>query len=744
MYKNNINYYNNFIPRDEGIITDCFINFFTYFLLLNTLIPISLIVTIEIVKMAQGLFIHWDTELYSKEKHCLCNAKTFSINEELGKVKIIFSDKTGTLTENKLSFKYCIIGRQLYKTFESNTDCKRRTSQIANMSDYQLKINKFQTSSKKIDEGFLINYILKSKEKIEDCEDNGKVKILNRTFYDKKKLEEEIDYINEFLIALALANECMVDTVHTESTDDIKYLASSPDDLELVKFAAKQGYQLQKTSFDEKVILIGQKSCKFQILHSLNFSSERKRMSIVVKNEKGIRLYIKGADSEISKRLSKKSLKSENYQVISKGLIDFSRKGLRTLMVAFRKINEEDYRSWMKQLHQEELNMKNRQKLIDRLYDIIEKNLTLLGGTAVEDKLQDNVPETIKELRSAKIKIWVLTGDKLDTAENIGRSCNLISQEQKTFVLKVLTEEDSVRKDPFQEMSLFFHEFQSYIDSLIVKYNLDAKLYMKNNSSINSHKNNIINDLNKSCKSQSEISDSISSKSSMASCVNFEAFQSLKDKNILEPFNIIIEAPILYGLFREEENTENFFKIAYFANAVICCRVSPAQKSQIVSKMKEFDSKAVTMAVGDGGNDVSMIMEANIGIGIVGEEGTSAVQASDFSIGEFQILKRLLFYHGRNNLYRISKMILYFFYKNFVFTMTQFYFSFSCLSSGQTIIDDWYITCYNLIFTALPLCVKAITDTDMNINDKKIIKNLALLYRENRDNYKIFRFKSLL
>ena len=160
--------------------------------------------------------------------------------------------------------------------------------------------------------------------------------------------------------------------------------------------------------------------------------------------------------------------------------------------------------------------------------------------------------------------------------------------------------------------------------------------------------------------------------------------------------------------------------------------------------MKEFDSNAVTMAVGDGGNDVAMIMEANVGIGIVGEEGNSAVQASDFSIGEFQILKHLLFYHGRNNLYRISKMILYFFYKNFVFTMTQYYFSFLCLASGQTIIDDWYITGFNLIFTALPLCIRAITDTDIDTSNKLIMKNLALLYKENRDEYKIFNFKNLM
>ena len=160
--------------------------------------------------------------------------------------------------------------------------------------------------------------------------------------------------------------------------------------------------------------------------------------------------------------------------------------------------------------------------------------------------------------------------------------------------------------------------------------------------------------------------------------------------------------------------------------------------------MKNFDKSAVTLAIGDGGNDVSMIMEANIGIGIYGEEGMSAAQASDFSIGEFQLLKRLLFFHGRINLYRISKMILYFFFKNFVFTMIQLYYSFICLSSGQTFVDDWYITCYNLIFTAFPLCISALTDTDINLKDEKEKKNSALLYRENRDKYKVFSFQGFL
>ena len=872
-YENHLNYYTNFVLIERSIDTESFIVFFTYFLLLNTFIPISLVVSTEIIKMIQGIIMAWDVMLYSKFKHTFCKVKTVSIIEELGNINFVFSDKTGTLTKNQLQFRFCIIDDKYYeyeklgKKKKTNNKYniprkgkKQKTintfglyNSQKNLSESHKNINLYLKQTKHVSDENIVkkkrdkliinqensssknsNYKNKEKENVQlqrqkSFFSRAKSKVLgkfssqnnnssnsnrinnkninnntitissytsnlnkkepnsNVIIFESKNEENELssyyneiikigegyflnpkintilkepenneapeninnntfEYINEFWTALALTNECMI----KYEKDEIKYMCTSPDDLELIKTAKSQGYKLIETTIDTKTIKVGDKKHKYKVLRVLGFSSERKRMSIIVKNEKGIRLYIKGADCEISKRLSKRSLKNENFQVISKGLIEFSKKGLRTLMVAFRKINEDDYNSWLKQLHKDELNIKNKQKLIERLYDIIEKNLTLLGGTAVEDKLQDNVPETIKELRAAGIKVWVLTGDKLDTAKSIGQSCNLISNEQKTFTLKIQTEEDeNIKNDPFQEMTNFFGEFQFFINSLAKKYNLDIRYFKNksgNNNSLKSYnnynnQNEVIKEIN---RSQSEMSNSMSSKSSVVSVIDFEVFKNLKEKNFLEPFNIIIEAPILNGLFRDEELTENFLKIAYYANSVICCRVSPSQKSQIVQKMKEFDSNAVTMAIGDGGNDVAMIMEANIGIGIVGEEGMSAVQASDFSIGEFQILKRLLFYHGRNNLYRISKMILYFFYKNFVFTMTQYYFSFLCLASGQTIIDDWYITGYNLIFTALPLAIRAITDTDIDTNNKIIMKNLSLLYKENRDEYKLFNFANLM
>ena len=339
-------------------------------------------------------------------------------------------------------------------------------------------------------------------------------------------------------------------------------------------------------------------------------------------------------------------------------------------MIAFKKINDEEYYSWVSELYDDELNFQNK-KIIEKLYDIIENNLILLGGTVVEDKLQDNVPETIKELRSAGIKICVLTGDKLDTAETIGQSCNLLSREQKLFTLKLINE------DPFYAINNFFIEFHEFIVELIKKYNLDSKYY---NNKIDNSSNSESNSEQSQSQNQNQ-SDNYSnttsfksSNSSNSKIIDFEIFKELKEKEILEPYSIIIESPILAELFMDEETTHNFLHIAYYSNTVICCRTSPSQKSEIIQKMKNFDHKAVTLAIGDGGNDVSMIMEANIGIGIHGEEGMSAVQASDFSIGEFQILKRLLFIHGRINLYRISEIILYFFFKNFIFTIAQFFF----------------------------------------------------------------------
>jgi phospholipid-transporting ATPase len=177
---------------------------------------------------------------------------------------------------------------------------------------------------------------------------------------------------------------------------------------------------------------------------------------------------------------------------------------------------------------------------------------------------------------------------------------------------------------------------------------------------------------------------------------------------------MLVEAGALNLVLTSEDYKKHFLKIAKSCEAVICCRVSPSQKADVVRLIKNDDHHAVTLAIGDGANDVSMIMEAHIGVGLYGNEGMRAVQSGDFALCEFQFLWRLILVHGRWNYMRNAELILYFFYKNMVFTLPQFMFAYVSGYSAQTVYDDYYITCYNMIFTALPLAAKAIYDQDVN------------------------------
>ena len=761
-YIENKVYYEKFILLQRSHKLESFITFFTYFLLLNTLIPISLIITIEIVKIAQGFFVSWDIEMFSKKRKKFAKAKTVSIIEELGNINYIFSDKTGTLTSNKMEFKYCVIQGKCYEY-----DRNLKKSKIQKDESPNSKSGKY--SIIKIPKEYFSSLI----------KDSQKKNFLNGNEGSKDE-NSEIYIINEFWTAISIAHECITSKIGI-------YSGVSPDDVELVKTAHEQGYTFLQSPNGIREIRIGDSIESFTVLNVLNFSSERKRMSIIIKDKDNvIKLYCKGADSEIMKRISWNS-KNNIYTNFTLKCVDkLSCKGYRTLMIAYKIISEDDYDKWNSELKNSEMNLAKKDTLVEKCYDAIEKDLELIGATMVEDKLQDLVPETIKDLRMAGIKIWVLTGDKVDTAENIALGCNLISRNQKIFRIFVNHgDTERAKNNVNPEIEKFFKEYYDF-ENENNKKNMNF-LSNKSNNNISNNNSNLVSSNNRIKQQQSSNyytfkynnnlnsnnipndgsvisfipsmnassivsnkngNNNISNVSSSISCQCHLLSKKKLSTKILSPsnqnidnspFSIIIEAPILSQIFKSNKKTNSFLKLALKASTVICCRVSPLQKSKVVQEVKRYDKNAITLAIGDGGNDVSMIMEAHLGIGIYGEEGMRAVQASDFAIGEFKFLRRLLFFHGRSNNNRISNMIIYFFYKNFVFTILQFVYAFFCIGSGQTLIDDWFITCYNLIFTALPVGVYAVTDFDLKESDGDIVKKfMPLLYKESREIHPIF------
>ena len=670
---------------------ESFLNFFTYLLLLNTLIPISLIITLEVVKLIQGLFMSSDHYSYSKIRKKWLTPNSVSLNEECGLVDYIFSDKTGTLTCNKMEFKYCVIGDICYQYMRGNPEENsekeinfRKEENITPFTNYQMyraiydNINtnsnngkndnnfKSNKSNKYLEKKNYQNYVVKS-------EDNTESLSLEKTDY----------IIEHFWTALSLCHTCAVE-LNEKGIEE--YICVSPDSIELVKAAKSQGWAYEESGNPNiKRVKVGDaipETKSFEKLQIIEFSSDRKRETIIVKSSEGkILLYCKGADSIIEKRLSKNS--SSQILTQSKNYVDkFSAQGLRTLFIAMKVISKKEYTTFDKELKEAMMSIEDKDKKVNEVCDKIEKNLYLIGTTIVEDKLQNEVPETIRDLRLAKIKIWMLTGDKMNTAYNIGLSCNLISKNMKIFNICGI--------EPKKDENTLEIINKKEREQIILDF---AKEFNKFKGD----------------------------------------FDSMKGHTL--QYGILVDEKALLTINEDYETQKIFLDIAKDAVAVICCRVSPLQKSQVVKMMKNYSPNSKTLAIGDGGNDVSMIMEAHIGVGIYGEEGMRAVQSSDYAIGEFRFLHSLLLFHGRTNYMRNAECILYFFYKNFVFTFLQFIFGFYCNFTGQTIIDDWYITLFNLLFTSLPLGARALLDHDVKPDDGEIVYlMLPFLYLENREN----------
>lgn len=627
----------------------------TFLILYNNLIPISLYVTVEVVKLIQAYFINSDVEMYYERNDTPAQARTSNLNEELGQVAYIFSDKTGTLTQNLMEFRKCSIAGIAYGGLvnEELGGAETGTGEPATSSDDK-------------------------KQGFENVNFNDP-----RLLQNLRSGHPTAEVAREFLVLLAVCH-----TVVPEYDDSGKliYQASSPDEAALVSAARFFGFEFSQRTTKSVTINVQGKELRYEILNVLEFNSTRKRMSVIVRSPEGkILLYTKGADTVIYERLGP----DQPYGNITiTHLQEFASEGLRTLCVAVAELDPVQYEEWDKIHKAASLALVNREAELDKAAELVEKNLFLLGATAIEDKLQDGVPETIQLLGVAGIKVWVLTGDKQETAINIGFACQLLNDKMELMVIN----EDS----PAATQS----EIEKRLSAIRMGRSPSAS----------------------------------PSPSPSATPASPTAGDPLGAGTELA---LIIDGHTLHHALEDGVKLQ-LLELARMCKAVICCRVSPLQKALVVRLVRE-NLNAISLAIGDGANDVSMIQAAHVGVGISGEEGLQAARASDYSIAQFRFLQRLLLIHGRHSYRRISKVILYSFYKNIVLYIVQFWFTINNGWSGQTFFERTTLTAYNIAWTLLPVVAVGVFDKD--VTDRMLLEHPQLYQtgiRRYYYNYRVF------
>jgi phospholipid-translocating ATPase len=642
---------------------DGFVTFWSAVILFQNLVPISLYITLEIVRSLQAFFIYSDVFMYYEKIDYPCTPKSWNISDDLGQIEYIFSDKTGTLTQNVMEFKKCTINGVSYGEAytEAEAGMRRRQGIDVETEGEQIRAHIAEARAEML-------------RMIHKTYDNPYLNDDELTFISPEFIadlngrsgEQQSQANEDFMVALALCH-----TVITETTPGdppkIEFKAQSPDEAALVATARDVGFTVLGRSHEDLHVNVLGEERTYRILNTLEFNSTRKRMSAIVRMPDGrIKLFCKGADSMIYSRLAK-GYQPELRKSTAENLEMFAREGLRTLCVAERDVDEAFYQEWSQDHDFAAQAMHDRDDRLEEVADRIERELMLIGGTAIEDRLQDGVPDTIALLGQAGIKLWVLTGDKVETAINIGFSCNLLSNDMDLILFDL----------PDGSLA----DAGALLDKHLQQFGLTG--------------------------SDEELA---------AARLNHEP---------PDPTHALIIDGESLKLVLSDALRQRFLLLCKQCRSVLCCRVSPAQKAAVVSLVRN-GLNIMALSIGDGANDVAMIQEADVGVGIAGEEGRQAVMSSDYAIGQFRFLQRLVLVHGRWDYRRLAETIANFFYKNIIWTFALFWYQIYTNFDISYLYDYTYILLVNLVFTSFPVGLMGVLDQDVS---DKVSLAVPQLYR---------------
>ncbi|KAH8381199.1 probable phospholipid-transporting ATPase IIA isoform X1 [Drosophila serrata] len=596
---------------------------FRFVLLFSYIIPISLRVNLDMGKA----FYSWQMQNDSNIQGTVVRSTT--IPEELGRISYVLTDKTGTLTQNEMVFKkihlgivshdadtFHHIGQMIQKLSGNILQQQQQQGSVSSSSSSGESNNKppimFAGNRMRRPEGWReweavrALALCHNVTPVSDDEDNRSVSTASTVTGGNNSPTKSV---------INIEAPGSTDTEH-------QYQAASPDEIALVKWTEQVGLTLiardlntmtlqVKTPNDDNDILL-----HYQILQLFPFTSESKRMGIIVRESKTgqITFYLKGADVVMSSIVQYNDWLSEESG-------NMAREGLRTLVVAKKVLTEEQYSDFEMRYNAARLSITDRVAKVAAVTESLERELELLCLTGVEDRLQENVRPTLELLRNAGVRVWMLTGDKLETACCIAKSSQLIGRNQGLHVLRSV----KTRTDAHQELNSFRRK-QGH--ALVI------------------------------------------SGESLEVCLQY---------------------------YRPE-----FLELATASPAVVCCRCSPTQKAQVVALIQKHTGKR-TCAVGDGGNDVSMIQQADAGVGIEGREGRQASLAGDFSIPQFSHIAKLLLIHGRRSYKRSAALSQFVIHRGLIITTLQAVFSAVFYLSSVALYQGFLMVGYSTLYTMFPV-----------------------------------------